>query len=195
MRLEHRQTRPRATARSMLLLCLLSMPGTQVNAEDSTPTPATGTQTAYVDQLIDPLAPGSEEFLGEDEREQPEGFRSFSTEYRHFQQRIDTAGKSYEDGVILHGRRETRNYGELEMFATTRYERPLSGFDEPNNIGGRLTLRQYGFAAGNNWLLDNSLGILRSDADSVLSNSYRINLPSTRQVMQVFWAGLEITGR
>ena len=134
---------------------------------------------AYIDQLIDPQATDSEWLQGYDDEEQPEGMRSFSTEYRHFQQDLDQAGKSYEDGFILHGRRETRDYGEFEMLATGRYQRPLSGLDEPDNVGGRFTLRQYGFAANDNWLLDNSLGILRSDADPVLSNSYRINLPST----------------
>lgn len=179
MRLESTKALPLVSASSMPLFCLLAMFSVCAVAEESTSTPAADAQTAYVDQLIDPLAPGSEEFLGDDEQQQPEGYRSFSTQYLHFQQDIDTAGKSYEDGVILHGQRETRHYGELEMYATARYEQPLSGFDEPDNVGGRLTLRQYGFAASNNWLLDNSLGILRSDADPVLSNSYRISLPST----------------
>ena len=141
--------------------------------------PEADQSVAYVDQLIDPQAADSELLPGYEEVQEPEGYRSFSTEYRHFQQDLDRAGKSYEDGIILHGRRETRDYGEFEMLATARYLRPFSELHESDNSGGRLTLRQYGFAVNENWLLDNSLGILRSDTDPVLSSSYRINLPST----------------
>ena len=162
---------------SVTLFALLATP---VLAEPAGSPAAPADQgDAYIDQLIDPQAADSAWAADYEDEEQPEGMRSFSTEYRHFQQDLDQAGKSYEDGFILHGRRETRDYGEFEMLATARYEQPLTGLDEPDNVGGRFTLRQYGFAANNNWLLDNSLGILRSDADPVLSNSYRINLPST----------------
>lgn len=135
--------------------------------------------SAYVDQLIDPQVADSELFPAYEEVQEPEGYRSFSTEYRHYQQDIDRLGKSYEDGFILHGQRQTLDYGELEMFATVRKDRPFESSMQDDTTGGRLTLRQYGFAASENWLLDNSLGILRSDADPVLSSSYRVNLPST----------------
>ena len=52
---------------------------------------------AYIDQLIDPQAADSA-WLAD-----------------------------YEDGFILHGRRETRDYGEFEMLATARYEQQLAG--------------------------------------------------------------------
>ncbi|MEN8204711.1 MAG: hypothetical protein ABFS24_01750 [Pseudomonadota bacterium] len=134
---------------------------------------------AYVDQLIEPQAADGELFPEYEEVQEPEGYRSFSTEYRHYQQDLDRAGKSYEDGLIFHGRHETRDYGEFEMLATARYMRPPGSLQESDNSGGRLTLRQYGFAVNEDWLLDNSLGILRSDTDPLLSSSYRINLPST----------------
>ena len=163
-----------------LLVTLVALPATPLLAEPAGSSAGTaGEGSAYLDRLIDPQAEGSTWLADDEVEEQPEGMRSFSTEYRHFQQDLDQAGKSYEDGFILHGRRETRDYGEFEMLATARYEQPLSGLDEPDNVGGRFTLRQYGFAANDSWLLDNTLGILRSDADPVLSNSYRINLPST----------------
>ena len=146
-----------------------------INTAEPVPDPA----TAYVDQLIDPQAADSELSPGYEEVQEPEGYRSFSTEYRHYQQQLDRAGNSYEDGFILHGQRQTRDYGEFEMLATVRNDRPFDNTDRDDSTGGRLTLRQYGFAASENWLLDNSLGVLRSDADPVLSSSYRINLPST----------------
>ena len=134
---------------------------------------------AYVDQLIDPQVTDSGLAPEYEDVQEPEGFRSFSTEYRHYQQDLDRVGKFYEDGFILHGQRQTRDYGEFEMLATVRSDRPPDQVDRDDSTGGRLTLRQYGFAASENWLLDNSLGILRSDADPVLSSSFRINLPST----------------
>ena len=135
---------------------------------------------AYLDQLIDPLSLDSDTlYPGYEEVQEPEGLRSLSTEYRHFQDDPDVSGKSYEDGFILHGQRQTRDYGEFEMLATLRSDRPSDDSARDDSTGGRLTLRQYGFAAGSDWLLDNSAGVLRSDADPVLSSSFRINLPST----------------
>ena len=134
----------------------------------------------YIDQLIDPAATeGWSRFQDLDDAEQPEGLRSYSAEYRHYQDDLDQGGKSYEDGIILHARRDTRDYGEFEMLATLRNDRPSDESPNDDTTGGRLTLRQYGFALNENWLLDNSVGVLRSDADPVLSSSYRFNLPST----------------
>ena len=142
--------------------------------------PAAADSSVYIDQLIDPSAMEADSlYPGFADAEEPQGFRSYSTEYRHYQQDIDKAGKSYEDGFIFHARRETRDYGEFELLATIRNDRPSSDSADDETTGGRLTLRQYGFALNQNWLLDNSVGVLRSDSDQVLSNSYRFNLPST----------------
>ncbi len=172
--------RLRLVVTGRLLACLCSAVASPVTAAELDTTgddiePA----SAYVDQLIDPLAVESELYPEYEEVPEPEGYRSFSTEYRHYQQDLDHVGNSYEDGFILHGQRQTRDYGEFEMLATVRKDRPLDNTGRDDTTGGRLTLRQYGFAATDNWLLDNSLGILRSDADPVLSSSYRVNLPST----------------
>jgi hypothetical protein len=142
---------------------------------------ATDTDSSvYTDQLIDPSALEADSlYPGFADAQEPQGFRSYSTEYRHYQQDIDRAGKSYEDGFIFHARRETRDYGEFELLATIRNDRPSNDSADDDTTGGRLTLRQYGFALNENWLLDNSAGVLRSDSDQVLSNSYRFNLPST----------------
>jgi len=158
------------------------------DADETTDAPAqtvqatgTGTDDAiYIDQLIDPAATDAGSLYPDfSDAEEPEGFRSYSTEYRHYQQDFDRAGKSYEDGLIFHARRETRDYGEFELLATVRKDRPSNDSPDNDTSGGRLTLRQYGFALNKNWLLDNSVGVLRSDSDPVLSSSYRFNLPST----------------
>ena len=146
---------------------------------DEIPGPATDA-AVYIDQLIDPAAIEADSLYPDfEDAAEPEGFRSYSTEYRHYQQDIDNAGKSYEDGMIFHARRETRDYGEFELLATLRNDRPSNDSPDDDTTGGRLTVRQYGFALNEDWLLDNSAGVLRSDSDPALSSSYRFNLPST----------------
>jgi len=159
------------------LCCTITF--SRVAGATDAPADKTGSSSAYVDQLIDPQAVDGTPLPGYEEVQEPEGYRSFSTEYRHYQQDLHRAGNSYEDGFILHGQRQTRDYGEFEMLATVSNNRPFDSTDMDDTTGGRLTLRQYGFAASEHWLLDNSIGVLRSDADPVLSSSYRINLPST----------------
>ena len=174
----------RTTAAALLVLVSLplNLPG-RVLAEEMTDNDDASTSresSIYIDQLIDPAATEADLLYPDyEDIEEPEGFRSYSTEYRHYQQDIDRGGKSYEDGLIFHARRETRDYGEFELLATLRNDRPSDELPNNDTTGGRLTLRQYGFALNKNWLLDNSAGVLRSDADPVLSSSYRFNLPST----------------
>jgi len=173
---------PRTTAAAMLVLIslLLNLPAGVLAAETPDNADASEESGDYIDQLIDPFATDADSLFPDyEDIEEPEGLRSFSTEYRHYQQDFDRGGKSYEDGLIFHARRETRDYGEFELLATLRNDRPADEARDDDTTGGRLTLRQYGFALNKNWLLDNSVGVLRSDADPVLSSSYRFNLPST----------------
>jgi len=167
----------------LVLFSLLACLSGQVFAVESPENESAGSDgdvAVYIDQLIDPSDTEAGTLYPDfEDTEEPEGFRSYSTEYRHYQQDIDKAGKSYEDGLIFHARRETRDYGEFELLATLRNDRPSDESPDDDTTGGRLTLRQYGFALNENWLLDNSAGVLRSDADPVLSSSYRFNLPST----------------
>lgn len=175
------ERKPASLTSAVAMLMLVSLLPCRVLAAE---TPDNGNASNesgdYIDQLIDPSATDADSLYPDyDDIEEPEGFRSYSTEYRHYQQDIDRTGKSYEDGLIFHARRETRDYGEFELLATLRNDRPSDDLPNDDTTGGRLTLRQYGFALNENWLLDNSAGVMRSDADPVLSSSYRFNLPST----------------
>ena len=177
-----RKSMPRTSAAALLVLAslLLNLPRCVVAEDAPANASASNESSVYIDQLIDPSAMDADSLYPDyEDSEEPEGFRSYSTEYRHYQQDLDKGGKSYEDGLILHARRETRDYGEFELLATLRNDRPSDGSLNDDTTGGRLTLRQYGFALSENWLLDNSAGVLRSDAGTVLSSSYRFNLPST----------------
>lgn len=161
------------------IACLLWLPDAVATPPAAQSGTATG-DTAYIDQLIGlPDTAMPDTGVAAEAMEQPEGFRTYITEYRHYQEDRDSSGRSYEDGLVFNARRETRHYGELEMLASARSNRPSDESGDGNSTGGRLTLRQYGFAASPNWLMDNSAGVLRSDADPVVSSSYRFNLPST----------------
>jgi hypothetical protein len=88
----------RAPVLRRLSVTLLALLATPVLAEPAgSPAAAADQGDAYIDQLIDPQAADSA-WLAD-----------------------------YEDGFILHGRRETRDYGEFEMLATARYEQQLAG--------------------------------------------------------------------
>ena len=159
------------------------------------PEEASTESSAYIDQLIEfpEGAPPDDDVLDDDMREQPEGFRVYTTEYRHYQEDTDSNGQSYEDGLIFNARRDTRHYGELELLATARSDRPSRRSSDGNSTGGRLTVRQYGFAVNEDWLMDNSGGVLRSDADSMVSSSFRLNLPSTLLSGARTWTRTEFT--
>jgi hypothetical protein len=68
------------------VLSLLSAEAIALSGDDIDPA------TAYVDQLIEPLAEDSEWYPEYEEVQEPEGYRSFSTEYRHYQQNLDHVG-------------------------------------------------------------------------------------------------------
>ena len=166
----------RAPVLGGVLVCMTTLPATAADTPDSA---AEG--SAYIDRLIDfpEGAPPDDDALDDIEPEQPAGLRVYTTEYRHYQEDTDSTGRSYEDGLIFNARRETLHYGELELLATARSDRPSRRARDGSSTGGRLTVRQYGFAASEDWLMDNSGGVLRSDADALVSSSFRLNLPST----------------
>ena len=107
---------------------------------------------------------------------EPEGRRFLSLGYRHYREDQDPDDLT-EDGLLLNWRRETRDYGEfyLEAALRTGDHQLLS----ESSGSGRFVLNQYGFALDEKRIMDNTLGVLRSSADPMLTNSFRINLPST----------------
>lgn len=130
---------------------------------------------AYQDLLIDPELAGSpDEFLAGEETE-PEGLRFYSIEYQHYRQ--DYVDSSEENGMLLNWRRDTLDLGELSLEATIR-----NGGEESitrHNTSGQATFRQRGFALDASREMDNTAGVLRSLSDSMLTSSFRLNLPSS----------------
>ena len=131
----------------------------------------------YQDQLIEP---GLDEKLFDEEyielEAEPEGRRFFSLEYQHYREDQKPDDLS-ENGLVLNWRRETRDYGEFDLEAALR-EGDHQPFSDSSG-SGRFVLNQYAFALDEKRIMDNTLGVLRSSADPMLTNSFRINLPST----------------
>ena len=136
-------------------------------------------EAAYVDQLIDPALPDDATAdVWQTEEPEVQGRRFYSIEYQHYQQRYDKAGDLDEDGVQLNWRRETLDYGEFHLDASGyRGDNDQPSFD--NSGGGRFTLNQYGFVLDENRVMDNTLGVLRSSTDPMITSSFRLNLSST----------------
>ena len=131
---------------------------------------------AYVDQLIEPRQAGSlyDRELREEEAE-PEGRRFLSVEYQYYRDKRDPYDE-WENGVLLNWRRETLNYGEFDLAGTLRKGNQQSFTDDSGNM--QFTLRQYDFALTDQRIMDNTAGVLRSNADTLISSSFRLNLPS-----------------
>ena len=134
------------------------------------------TGQVYKDELIDPDVDASRFYPAwQDAQEQPEGRRFYSVEYQHY--REDDGDDFSEDGVLFNWRRETLDYGEFSLDATVR-----DGGDAQfsnSSSGGQFIFRQRGFALDEHLLMDNTAGVLRSQTDSMITSSFRLNLPST----------------
>ena len=90
-----------------------------------------------------------------------------------------------EAGARLEYRQQTLNYGEWLLQADGRLSHGDSGSGlgglgwwgaAPHDSGGRLTLRNLGFAAGGGWLLDSRLGDGFSDVTRGLVRQQRLGL-------------------
>jgi len=168
----------RSVGRAIVLLPALLLFPLHVTAVGPEPEPDAA--DVYIDQLIDPAT--IEEDIDPVYRElseQPPGRRYLGTRLYHFSDQREGQGFSHENGVQVDWRRETYNYGELEVTGAlldVTADRERS--DKPST-GSLLTVRQHDFAVNNEWLMQNSLGIDRTWYDSRLANSYRFKLPST----------------
>jgi hypothetical protein len=130
----------------------------------------------YVDQLIEPGLDGKlfDSELREEEAE-PEGRRFLSVGYQYYRDKRSPYD-DWENGILVNGRRETLNYGNFDLSGVLRKGNRQSYQDDSGNT--QFTLRQFDFAVSEHRVMDNTAGVLRSNADSMISNSFRMNLPS-----------------
>jgi hypothetical protein len=134
----------------------------------------------YIDQLIDPDAPDDDfDPVYRERIEQPQGRRYLGVQLHHFQEDRNGQGLTYENGLLVKWRRETRDYGDFEAEGALLGVSSDAGRSEQPSTGTLLTLRQHDFAITNDWLMQNSVGIDRTWFDPTLASSYRFKLPST----------------
>ncbi|MGD8853059.1 MAG: carboxypeptidase-like regulatory domain-containing protein [Gammaproteobacteria bacterium] len=132
----------------------------------------------YVDQLIDPaLAAELERGEPAEDGGVPQGRRFFSIEYQHYQERQDPYDLT-ENGVLVNWGQETLDYGEFRLEALGRTGDSDQPFADTSG-SGHFILNQYGFVIDENRIMDNTLGVLRSASDPMISRSFRLNLSST----------------
>ena len=164
-----------APQRRMLSLCLALACTFPCATRPASAAPA---GSGYVDQLIDPDT--ADQLYADELRDEaavPQGRRFFSIEYQHYRERRQP-GDLTENGLQLNWRRETLNYGEFQLEASARKGDSDRQFSDVSG-DGRFTLNQFGFAIDENRVMDNTLGVLRSASDPMLTSSFRQNLTST----------------
>jgi hypothetical protein len=161
---------------ALLPMCVLASAGVAASERPEQAKAASSVASGYVDQLIDPSLL-AEPVPEASQDAAPRGQRFFSVEYQHYQERQDPYELT-ENGVLLDWRRETLNYGEIQVEALGR----AADSDEPlvdTSGNGYFILNQYGFAIDEDRVMDNTLGLLRSVSDPLISRSFRLNLSST----------------
>ncbi len=133
----------------------------------------------YVDQLIEGGPAESEASIPVDEAAMAPGQRYFSAEYRAEGRYPPGGGHGLEQGLELHARRETLDYGDLYLEAGLR-DTSLAAGDASvqRRDGARFTLYQQHFPVVEGWLADSALGVVRTPPN-FLNSSYRIFLPTS----------------
>lgn len=145
------------------------------------PTAPAAPRPAYVDQVLDesPLQITTGGLPGSAEAE-PKGRRFLSVDYKLYARDASGAGRSLEHGTSVRYRRETQDYGELYFEGELRNYRPATFDTLPaNSLGYRASLSQFNYALTERWQMDNTLGLTRGNASPLITNSFRIQLPTS----------------
>jgi hypothetical protein len=143
------------------------------------PPRASAPPPAYVDQLIEGGAVQSEAAIAADEAAMQPGQRYLSAEYRAQFREPPGGGHGFEQGVEVHMRRETLDWGDFYLEGALRDTHLAPGeIAAGRRDGGRFTLYQQRFPVALGWLADSALGVVRTPPD-FLNSSYRIFLPTS----------------
>lgn len=121
----------------------------------------------YVDRLL------------EDHAGNKPGRRSLDLASHYYRNDDDFLGTETEAGINLHYRRETLNYGEIDVESSVNnydYDR-LNQVDQDTSL--LLTLRQTEMPLDSNWYLNTTLGHQRTVASPFLQGGYRFRLPTS----------------
>lgn len=146
------------------------------HAAKAAPKPA---PAPYVDRLISGASEEPESTLPIDAAAMLPGQRYVSAEYRAELRAPPGGGRGLEQGLALHGRRETLDYGDFIFDAAFRDTALAPGeASAQRRYGARFTLYQQAFPVTERWLADSSFGVARTPP-VFLTSSYRIFLPTS----------------
>ncbi len=155
-----------------------SIPAPEFSQEPA-PAPAKPAPAPYVDKLIAGISEEPESSLSGGGEAMLPGQRYLSAEYRAELRQPPDGGHGLEQGVEVHARRETLDYGDFYMEAALR-DTTLAPGDASvtRRYGGRFTLYQTAFPVTERWLADSTFGVARTPP-VFLTSSYRIFLPTS----------------
>ena len=131
---------------SRLLVCLLLSFWQCTPVAGETPAGSPPSEI-YIDELIDPASAETDfDAVYREYMEQPPGLRYLRAELLHYREDRDNAGESIENAAQLLYRRETLEYGELEVEAALLDVNSAAGRTTDPDTGMLLTLRQRDYA-------------------------------------------------
>jgi hypothetical protein len=151
--------------------------GRHRQAAETAETQASPLPEPYVDQLIDGGAGDEPDIAGEsDAAARWPGFSALSLTGRTYIDDNRLTGRLEEYGLQLYSRMESLNNGIFEVSADGLYS---DDRQEETDQGGRVLLRHHGLVLNDAWQMDSEIGHLRSRTPSLISTSYRMQLPTS----------------
>lgn len=107
------------------------------------------------------------------------GQRSVSVEYAADTHQNSGRDRAIDQSLALQYRRETENWGEWAIDATGRQSSgPQDARFGTARSGARATLYHNAFPLSDRWIADSALGVIRSPLNPLVTNSFRLTLPS-----------------
>ncbi len=173
---------PATAAEPLLLQRTAQIDAAPAAAAAATPAPIPqNTPERYVDRVMDERTLDTDAALADAKADADiKGRRFLAVDYKLYTRDASTSGRSVEQGTGIRYRRETADYGELYLDAEFRHYHPATSDTLPaQTLKSRITLSQYRYALTETKQMDNALGVVRNNANPLVSSSFRIQLPSS----------------
>lgn len=141
-------------------------------------------EPAYVDNLIDAstaedAAPSATAGTTLAEEESASGYRTLNVGIETRHTRTDTGDTQTRQALNLNTSRQTRDYGNFTLDAhVTRQATNAAAETSPERQEITATLYQNDLLLNDKWQMDNTIGVVRSAQNSLISQSNNVSLPS-----------------
>ncbi len=131
----------------------------------------------FVDQYLQNSLP--DDAWRADNTRESYGRQIIESEIVRYQSSDNFFGDETEQGMRARWRRETLNWGDIDMQLVASDRKSDFLGDQNNGRDVVFTLRQSNLPVSENWVLNNTAGSQRTRVDSFLHGGYRIRLPTT----------------